>query len=559
MDPQELLTQLSKDPDHVATLDKDGLLAAADVLSQYVTEKATAIKDGTSDDRKADLAAAKEARDRLDAVRARLDTINQEEAAEAEEAAKLTEGLAPVEAKAEDAETPEAEAEVEAPAAEEETPAEDKEPALVASRPSMGKIAARRPKEMAPPEPEQRNALVATVGAGVPGNPEFRTGLDVAKAALAQHKKLGSINPQSFTSYPVATFEYDHGYEVFQRDEDYDVVEQMKKDAEALAKQRIAAALGKPVSLTAAIPEPCGPSEAVYSFISVSSRDGLLQIPTANARRGGIVYPNVISQVDIVDDWADAIAVAWDDTAAKPFFLVDCPTTHECLVVPYPTRLRFRNWDARFNPEYVAHVMAESVIFQAHRMNATQIAAIKTLATDTAIAGFGGGTNVSLANTLAFAAARLRETYRADQEAPVSVLLPWWVREAMAVDLITRQSTLSFENARARAAASLAAFNLDVQWLYDTTESISAGVAFPATADATIFFPGSYVRLDGGGLTIAETRDSTLNGLNQFEFFLETSEVVCEVGIKGLDILDIPVCPSGITGGSVTTLCDGAS
>lgn len=559
MDPTELLTKLSKDPDHIDTLTKDELLAAADALSGYVTEKATAITDGSSDDKTADLAAAKEARERLDRVRVRLDKINEDDAAIAAEAAALTEGIT--------APTPEAETEEtteEAEATEVETPvvdevAVDKEPALVAAKPSLGKIAARKPKDMNPPAVEKPNALVASVGGGIKGVKRFDSGLDIAKAAIAQHKDLGSLKPQGTVSYPIAKFEYDHGYEVIENmDHDYAVVEQMKVDATRLASQRIDAALGRTNALVAAIPEPCGPSEVVYSYFSVSTRDGLLTIPTANARRGGIIYPDSIEQLDITGDWADAIGVAWDDTAAKPFFLVDCGTNHECKVVPYPTRLRFRNWDARYNPEYVAHVMSESLIHHAHKLNAVHIAAIRTLATDTNIAGFGGGANVSVANTIAFAAARRRDELKMSQDAPLTVLAPFWVRESMATDLITRSSTLSFENARARATALFAGFNLDVQWLYDT-QGLAGKVVFPGTADFTLLVPGSYVRLDGGGLNIAETRDSTLNGLNQFEFFMESSEVVCEVGPKAWDILDVPVCPSGVTGGSVTNLCTAVS
>jgi hypothetical protein len=555
MNPKELLDRLSKDPEYIDTLSKEELLQAADALSGYIVEKASAIKDGSSDDKKADLEAGKEARERLDRVRVRLDSINEEEAKVSAEADSLVEGLSVPESEAEE----KAEEAPEAPA--EETPVEEPEPALVASKPSLGKISARKPKDFDPPA-EEKKSLVASIGAGIRGVSKFESGLDIAKAALAQHKALGNLRPSGQTTYPVARIEDDHGYEVKQEmDHDYEVVTRMKEEAVIAAQGRIDKALGRPVSsLVAAIPEPCGPSEVSYEMFSISTRDGLLQIPTANARRGGLIFPVSPGQPDLIadGDWTAAIAVAWDDANPKPFFLVDCGTTGECLVIPYPTRLRFRNWDARFNPEYVAHVMKESLVLHAHKMNAVQIAAIKADATNTAIAGFGGGAIVSVANTLSFAAAKYRDTFKMGQEAPLSVLAPFWVRDALATDLITRQSTLSMENARARATALLAGFNLDVQWLYDT-ESISAANQFPADADFTIFAPGTYVRLDGGGLNIAETRDSTLNGLNQFEFFMETSEVVCKVGHAGWDILNVPVCPSGVTGGSVTDLCEAVS
>lgn len=549
----ELLAQISTDPGLIDSMDKDGLLQAADALTAYVTSKAESITTGSSDDRTADLAAAKEARERLDKVRARLTEISNTEAQEAAEAAALTEGLVPP---VEEAVTEEVE-----PAEVAATSEVEEEPALVASQPSLGKIAARRPRDMTPPPAAPKSALVASMPSGAP----FETGLDVAKAALAQHKQLGNTRPGAFTTYPIANFEYDHGHEVFNQEADYGVVEDMKAEAVKLAQRNIDQALGRPInSLVAAIPTPCGPTEPIYTMFSISARDGLLQVPTANARRGSLSYPASVSQVTIDDTalWDAAIGVAWDEAQPKPYYLVDCIESATCTVIPYPTRLRFRNWEQRFNPEYVAHVMAETLTFGAHKQNGIQIAAIRTAATNTGITNtFGsvnGGTIVSVAHTLSFAAAKYRDTFKMAQDAALTVLAPAWVREALAVDLMSRSSTMSLENARARATAIFAGFNLDVQWLYDT-QTITGSNAWPATADFTIYAPGTFVRLDGGGLSIAETRDSTLNGLNQFEFFMETSEVICMVGHAAWDLLDVPVCPSGVTGGSVTDFCASAS
>lgn len=535
----ELLNQISQNPDHIDTLDKAGLMEAVDVLTAYISEKALAISEGKSDNATADLAAAKEARERLTQAQDKLHSIVEAEEAVIAEAKSLLPQVEVVE-------TPEV---VEVPA---EAPAE--EPALVAAKPSIGAIAKRKPRDMDPPKVEQPSALVASLADGSPVN----SGLDLAKAMIAQNKKLGSLRPAGRTSYPIAQFDFDHGAEVFNEDRDYNVIETVK-DTEVLRVQgNIDRALGRPLSsLVAAIPVPCGPTEPIYTLFSISTRDGLLQVPTVNARRGSLSYPVSPSQVDIgaTAAWENAIAEPWDDAAPKPFYLVDCPENEICTVVPYPTRLRFRNWEQRFNPEYVAHVMAESLTFGAHRMNATQIAAIRTLASNTAITGLGSSAAIiSIANRLAFAAAKYRDTFKMGQDAPLTVLAPFWVRDSLAVDLMTRASTLSLENARARATALFAGFNLDVQWLYDTqtiagnTVGATGAQAFPGTADFTIYAPGTFVRLDGGGLTIAETRDSTLNGLNQFEFFMETSEVICQVGHAAWDILGVPVEPCGQTG-----------
>ncbi len=77
----ELLAKLSENPDAVDELTREELEQAQAALTTRAIELATAVKDKTSDNPKADLEAALEAKERLAAVAARLETFVEEDTA----------------------------------------------------------------------------------------------------------------------------------------------------------------------------------------------------------------------------------------------------------------------------------------------------------------------------------------------------------------------------------------------------------------------------------------------------------------------------------------------
>ena len=566
MDPEllELLAKLSESPDAVDELTREELEQAQAALTTRAIELATAVKDKTSDDPKADLEAAMEAKERLTAVSARLESFVEEDSANDSSADEILDGL-DFEAEEEDV-APKAEDEteetievpvVETPEAEEipEVEVVEEEKVLVAA-PSIGALAKRAPKHPVPTP-----AIVASAGPGLDGK-VFADSAEMVQALMRYWKSFGSSTPRHQERYVTASFNTLDSYK-FQVNGD---VEHDSTVIDALLKEIEADAQTNPetYALTAS-GGVCAPAQPVYEFFSISEAAGMVQLPTVGAPRGRLTYPVSTSYATIraAGGWEDAVAQQHsnaDDEAllSKSSFVVTCPSNTTCTIDAYPVILQFGNFMQRFYPEQVADVLAESMNFNAHFVNATLIAAMVAASTAELGGDPGGGGLVNVAHLIGFAAAKYRDNFRMSPNATLDLVSPAWVLDALAADLIARDSTSTFENAKGRVASVLAGFGVNVQWVQDY-QSIGDNddAGWPDAADFLLYAPGTFIRLDEGRLDLGIVRDSTLNSTNDFQIFTETFESVCEIGHDAWNLQDIAICPTGSTGNRVALTCPG--
>jgi hypothetical protein len=560
----ELLAKLSENPDAVDELTREELEQAKAALTTRAIELATAVKDKTSDDPKADLEAALEAKERLGAVSARLETFVEEDTANDSSAEEILDGLdfeAEEEApKAEDESTDEIEVPVvETPEVEEipevEEVEEEKEKALVAA-PSIGALAKRAPKH-----PDPGPAIVASAGPGV-GGKVFADSDEMVRALMKYWKSFGSSVPRHQERYVTASFDTLDLYK-FQVNGDVEhdsaVIDAMLKEIEAEAQ------INPETYAMVASGGICAPAQPVYEFYSISEAAGMVQLPTVGAPRGRLTYPVSTSYATIraAGGWEDAVAQQHSnqddiDGASKSSFAVTCPSTTTCTVDAYPVILQFGNFMQRFYPEQVADVLAESMNFNAHFVNATLIAAMIAASTAELGGDPGGGGLVNVSHLIAFAAAKYRDNFRMSPTATLDLVSPAWVLDALAADLIARDSTNTFDNTKGRVASVLAGYGVNVQWVQDY-QSIGDNddAGWPDAADFLLYAPGTFIRLDEGRLDLGIVRDSTLNATNDFQIFTETFESVCEIGHDAWNLQDIAICPTGAVGNRVTLTCPG--
>lgn len=557
----ELLAKLSENPDAVDELSREELEQAQAALTTRAIELATAVKDKTSDDPKADLEAAIEAKERLAAVSARLEGFVEEDTANDSSADEILEGLDFV---AETEETIEEETEetIEVPVVEtpevEEVVAEvvlEEEPVLVAA-PSIGALAKRAPRH-----PDPVPALVASAGPGL-ADKTFADSGEMVRAVMKYWKSFGSSVPRHTERYVAASFETLDNYR-FQVNGDVEhdagVIDAMLKEIEADAQTN-----PETYALTAS-GGVCAPAQPVYDFFSISEEAGMVQLPTVGAPRGRLTYPVSTSYATIraIGGWEDAIASQHsnaDDEAgtSKASYQVLCPSNTTCTIDAYPVILQFGNFQQRFYPEFVADSLAESMRFNAHFVNATLIAAMVAASTAELGGDPGGGGLVNVAHLIGFAAAKYRDNFRMAPNATLDLVSPAWVLDALAADLVARDSTNTFDNAKGRVASVLAGFGVNVQWVQDY-QSIGDNddAGWPDAADFLLYAPGTFIRLDEGRLDLGIVRDSTLNAINDFQVFTETFESVCEIGHDAWNLQDIAICPTGSTGNRVALTCPG--
>jgi len=549
---ESLIERLSENPEVVSEFTRDELAQAKTDLIEYGAQLMAGLDE--SDDKKADLEAAKEAKSRLEAVKERLATFEAEDEAlkaEADEIATAFEVEEEPEAEAEEVtEEPEAEETVEAEVVEVE---EEKELELVASeKPSIGAIAKRAPK----PPAEDKPALVASAGPTIASDFHggFPTMDKLGEAGLRARRAFSADN--SVTRALVASFETkdQHKYTV-KGDVDHDskVISDLMKDLSGAKLDALTAAASF-----------CAPAQPIYDYYGIAQRAGLIQLPSLNASRGRITYRTSPSYASVLANasWSAAAGQTYTSTNAesgdsKSSFDAECPSTSTCSVDAFPVDIRFTNFTDRFDPETVANVMENTMIFHDHYVNSQLIAAMVTASTAAGGGDTGAGGLVNVANLVGFEAAKYRDTYRMSPDATLELVLPAWVIDALVADLVARESTMSFENAQARVRAVFASLGLRVQAVQDWQSIGDAGDGGWRTAtDMLLFAPGTFVRLDGGTLDLGIVRDSTLNTTNEFSVFVETFEAVCEIGHDSWLLDDVTICPRGATAAGVTLDCN---
>jgi len=562
-DEKTLLERLSENPEAIAELSRDELTEAKTELMAAGREQSAIAKDkkASAEDRNAALAAVEEATERLSVINERLEAFDAEDA---ELEAKVSELEVVFEAdetpeaseETEEVETPEAseeaEEEVVAEVTDEEIAEVIESETVTASKPSIGALAKRTKTKL--PEPQ---GIVANAGPALRGDyTKFASPTDLGRGALELWKSYGKSTKVDAKAI-VASFDTSsfHEHEVTgELAHDGPVIDQMLKD---LRNART------PEALTAAI-GICAPSQPLYDYFSIGSRDGMIQLPTLNASRGSVTYrtsPSYAS-VNANASWSAAAGQVYTNAnaqagASKTAFEIECPATQTCTVDAFPVILTFGNFTQRFDPETVANAIENSMIFHDHFVNGTHIASM--VAASTAVNGgdTGGGGLVNVGNLVNFEASKYRDTYRMDMDAMLELVAPAWVRDALVADYVARNATVDWANARGRVASLFASLNVNVQWVQDWQSIGDAGDdGWRTAADFMLFAPGTFVRLDGGNLDLGIDRDSTLNATNQFQTFVESFEQVCEVGHDSWLLDDITICPRGSAGIDVALDCN---
>jgi hypothetical protein len=125
-------------------------------------------------------------------------------------------------------------------------------------------------------------------------------------------------------------------------------------------------------------------------------------------------------------------------------------------------------------------------------------------------------------------------------DAPLRVIAPAWVKDAMVADLamsMPGDGTLSAAN---EIEGWMAARNVNITFTPDQNVIGSQGatslVEFTDTFTWYIFAEGTFLFLDGGTLDVGIIRDSTLVGTNDYKMFVETFEGIAYVGVESLAV-----------------------
>jgi hypothetical protein len=287
------------------------------------------------------------------------------------------------------------------------------------------------------------------------------------------------------------------------------------------------------------------PFEARYDIFGFGTtgrpvRDAL---PRFQADRGGIrfITPPVLS------DYANAVGV-W--TAANDAATTPSPATKASLTVTaagentvatdaVTLQLQFGNLATRAYPELIARHNELGLIQHAREAEQNllaKIAAASTAVTTSSLIGFGRDFLVQVGR----AATAYRSRHRLEADAPLRIIIPAWVKDAMAADLALAMPGDNSLNAYGEIDGYLAARGVVVSYSLDQNvygaQGVTSLVEFTDSFTWYLFAEGTFLFLDGGTLDLGIIRDSSLVGTNDYKMFVETFEGIAKVGIEGLAI-----------------------
>lgn len=554
----------------LSELSAEDLAAVESELSDTIRTLATSVRDGEAENPAEAMEAVRAAQESLTVVESRIDEVTEASQAVADEASAALEALGE-----EAEETPEEEPE--APAGEtEETPeageeaepvAEpEAEPVAASAQPRrpvrLGEVAAHRRRQ---PEP-QPESPITLVAAGAFDDAHVRSGqrysdpTELGRAMGAAQRNLPKgpgktvVAQANFADRMRYTMPEQGGFAA------WPMVERIRREAER-ATQNPDGSLSYEGETITASGGFCAPGTPIYDFFSVTTREGLLQLPSVTSERGAIEwpispgFPQLFGATGIATEWTNTTDTTPGETT-KGVFTPDCVTTQSCEIIAWATRLGFGTFQSMFYPEFVAHLTEESLMVHDHTVDIELLEDIEGFATlvQDLTGEVGAGTLVNLTNVLGYIGSWYRRKWRMSTSATLDLLLPAWVRDAGAADYIARNATVDLGRARAAVDAAINDMGYRVQWLANLGDELTPNTYWPQ-AEALIFAPGTIVRQTRATLDLGVVRDTTTIDTNDFQTFVETFDSACLVGNEVVHLTGLDVCPTGGTGELVSIAC----
>jgi len=286
------------------------------------------------------------------------------------------------------------------------------------------------------------------------------------------------------------------------------------------------------------------PFEVKYDIFGLGTTARPLRdaLPRFQADRGGIrfVTPPVLSSyANAVGIWTAANDSAETPSPASKLSLTVAAASETTVATDAVTlQLQFGNLMSRAYPELIARHNELGLIQHAREAEGqilTRLTALSTAVTSTSLIGVARDFLVQLGR----AAANYRGRHRLEADAPLRVIAPVWVKDAMAADLALAMPGDSTLNAYAEIEGFIASRGINVTWHIDDFTDAQGASAMNEFADTFVWYlfaEGTFLFLDGGTLDLGVIRDSTLVGTNDYKMFVETFEGVAKIGVESLKV-----------------------
>ena len=286
------------------------------------------------------------------------------------------------------------------------------------------------------------------------------------------------------------------------------------------------------------------PFEVKYDIFGLGTTARPLRdaLPKFQADRGGIrfVTPPVLSSyANAVGIWTAANDSAETPSPSSKLSLTVSAASENTVATDAVTlQLQFGNLMTRAYPELIARHNELGLIQHAREAEGqilTRLTALSTAVTSTSLIGVARDFLVQLGR----AASNYRGRHRLEADAPLRVIAPYWIKDAMVADLAIAAPGDNTLNAAAEIDGYIASRNINITYHIDDFTDAQGASAMNEFADTFVWYmfaEGTFLFLDGGTLDLGVIRDSTLVGTNDYKMFVETFEGVAKVGVESLKV-----------------------
>ncbi len=304
----------------------------------------------------------------------------------------------------------------------------------------------------------------------------------------------------------------------------------------------------------------CAPSETLYDLCVTESTDGLLDLPSVTANRGGLRFTKGPSFQDIYTadglGWNLTEAQVIAGTPEKTCVEIECPPFEEvrlnaiglCVRAPLLTQAAY--------PELVRRWIEGVLVAHQHKIDAWLLAQIDAGSDAISVTGDAANTIDSLAQ-LEMIANYQRQQWRSSFSQTFEVLAPVWYKTVVRADLARRTGIDLINVSDAQITSYFAARQLRVQWLANLSPLVATGgvITIPDEVTVYVFPSGTWVKATTDVISLDAVYDSQTLLQNAFTalFAEEGAAVVntCWDSVKAT----ISTCSSGRTGAADITDC----
>jgi hypothetical protein len=281
----------------------------------------------------------------------------------------------------------------------------------------------------------------------------------------------------------------------------------------------------------------CAPSETIYDLCALETRDGMLDLPTVEAARGGFNIPedggpDFASIYNSIGDDGDVILTEYE---------VEQGTDKVCVEIPCPDFIEVRLDVAylcitgsflqqRGYPEAVGRFQQGALVGLDHKVNQSVIARMVAGSTNVGTVPNNAGGDDAVAQLLSaveLAASDIKYRNRMAQTDTIEIVLPYWAIPVLRAALARRRGVSEWDVSDAEILAAFTTRHVVPHFVYDWQDAFSAGgntpgkfpspiTAFPATISFLAYPAGTWVKAERNVINLDTVYDNAMLTNNQF-------------------------------------------